>query len=403
MTRKVLITIISDQTIQNVQFIREFYDIENYVFITSEKMERKGCSDWIISALEIKPEKVQRISVREFDAQNINDELKNIYNLNDYYLVNITGGTKLMSFAVKEFFEATNNAEVFYLTGYENTGFENQILCLYPKEKVGKKALSHDVNLQEYLKSYGISIKKQSLPAYSFEISKSFFELFTTNDLSPILRGLRDSYQKDQKKKIELSEISGLDDVLNKIGFKLKNGESLDGKEIEYLTGKWLEEYTYYLIKERLNLNESEIGLGVLIEKKGIEQTNNDIDVIFTLRNQLHVIECKTSHFVPISDTIELVEEKPKEKSSLTEYIYKLDSLRKVFGIFAQAYIFTLSKFDDLEKLTKTDAKNEQLKREQVLARLSFHNIRLLTFQKDVLSKFQSEFNNWLQSLKPKS
>jgi len=154
------------------------------------------------------------------------------------------------------------------------------------------------------------------------------------------------------------------------------------------LTGKWLEEYAYAQIKQVLNLEEKFMGIGLVLQKDKVKQTDNDFDVMFMWENDLFIVGCKTSHFV-------YDEERKKPVSKLTDYIYKLDALRKDFGIFPKAYIFTLSNLP----LPKDDKdKNTFQQQEQIQDRLKFHNITLLTHQTRVIEN-QEKFETWLENL----
>ena len=45
--KTILVSLISDQTIPNVQFIKEKI-VDEYLFISSEAMEKKGILNWIL-------------------------------------------------------------------------------------------------------------------------------------------------------------------------------------------------------------------------------------------------------------------------------------------------------------------------------------------------------------------
>ena len=50
MGRKVLISIVSDQTIPNVLFIKDFKEMDEYVFLSTEKMEQQKKTEKIIKS-----------------------------------------------------------------------------------------------------------------------------------------------------------------------------------------------------------------------------------------------------------------------------------------------------------------------------------------------------------------
>lgn len=375
MQKATLVTIISDQTIQSVQFIKENNGIHNFIFVTTEKMESKGCSDWIIKACGLNEDSITRLKVNEFDLDDIQSKLLTVTDNKNEYLVNITGGTKIMSFGVKDFFEKLGNSKIFYLTGINSTS-----ICLFPTNQKDSFKLNYKISLSEYLNSYGINIlNAEKINNLVKESNKTaiLYENFT-NDKMKFVSVVRDYYQEDKKRKEKgfgIDEISDLDTDLKSIGFIPKTAGKLDKKELEYITGKWLEEYVYNLVKENLGLSDEFIGIGLLLQKDSVANTNNDFDVMFIWNNELYIIECKTSHYV-------------SSKSNLTDYIYKLDALRKDFGIFPKAYIMTLSNLPV--------RKNEL---DQIQSRLKFHNIHLLTHQESLI-KNQENLQNWLQIFK---
>ncbi|MCS6833671.1 MAG: DUF1887 family CARF protein, partial [Flammeovirgaceae bacterium] len=278
---------ISDQTVQNVQFVKEFAgQIQRYWFVTTEKMEKKGSSSWINKALKLCEEQIQKIVVNEFDIPSIETKLQEYYHQDDTYFVNITGGTKLMSLAINDFFKTKPNATIYYLTGEDN-----QMLNLSQNQKMPLKAA---ISLEEYLTSYGIVIMKtsQMKPSYDVELSKRIYQEFVKEDEKNInlLQKLRDYVQsKENKKKkfVELSVIEGLHDFLGTINFSDVQ-DKISIEDAKYLTGRWLEEYTYYHVKEKLQLSDDCIATGLYLQKESTKKTDNDFDLMFMFKNKLY-------------------------------------------------------------------------------------------------------------------
>ncbi len=150
------------------------------------------------------------------------------------------------------------------------------------------------------------------------------------------MRTLRDDGIKDIKL-FETEKNIKLLDFLNNIEFETEKENKLSKKEIQYLTGGWFEEYVYNLIASKYN---DFIMLNPKISKS--ELTNNELDVVFTFKNSIYVIECKT-----------LVE--TEEGDIVNETIYKIQALKKDFGLTAKSYLFTL---DEIKK----EAQNKRAK-----------------------------------------
>lgn len=365
----IAVIIISDQTVQNVQFIKEIGTFDEYLFISTQAMEKKGCSEWIINTLHLDNNLVKKLIVEEFAPESIEQKLQEIYKASgEEYFVNITGGTKLMSIAVNDFFKSKTNATIYYLTGRNN-----QVINLTKNQK---SSLQCKITLEEYLTSYGIVIKSgsQNKPNYPFEIAKSFYQEFlqAKPENIQLLQELRNHIQiKDRKStEFEVKNFENLNELLEAISFEHKG--KISRKDAEYLTGKWLEEYVFHQIKLKLKFTEDFIRVGLYLQKEGIYKTENDFDVMFIYENELYIIECKTSH-------------KIEKKNKLNEYIYKLDALQKEFGLFAKYFIFTLG-----------DLPSDKNQQEQVKDRLKFHKITLLT-KKDFAIESTLSFDDWLE------
>ena len=105
--KKILVNLISDQTIPNVEFIKDFGSkVDAYLFITSQSMENRGIRAWITDTCRIPKEKIlEPVLVNEFSFKDIETKLNERVNDEDEYYLNLTGGTKIMVIAVFEFFK----------------------------------------------------------------------------------------------------------------------------------------------------------------------------------------------------------------------------------------------------------------------------------------------------------
>ncbi len=323
---KILVSLISDQTIPNVLLIRDLADMERHIFITTHKMEQQKKSDWIMDAAEIPSDKCLKVEVVEDSLADIEDKLKEIdFDDDDEFFVNLTGGTKIMSIGVYNFFRQ-RRSEIYYIPIGKNVYRK-----IFPEVKNREMLIHHRVGIAEYLKSYGITVvKKKNLNSLvkPIDYTKYFFNEFlnaSPDDLSLVNR-LR---KERSKKRILTAGIENLDTYLHKIQFPNKEKGELDKDEIKYLTGEWFEEYVYSLLKKTLKLNEQAIAMDINIQRQNVD---NEFDVMFTADNSLHVIECKS--FIYDEDT---------GKNILNESLYKLAALERDFGLRVKSYIFTLS------------------------------------------------------------
>jgi len=339
---KVLISIIGNQTIPNILFIKEITDINDFLFIYTSQVEKE--LDSIIDVIQI--ENPIKLEVPAFDLKKTREELTKLdLSKADEYIINVTGGTKLMALAVYQHFVDYPNSQISYLPIGKNT-----YQIIFPS--LEEQAITSNISVEEYLKAYNVSfIKPQNLSreisyTHSFAdgfISKKGFSGEEFKLLTQILPNLK------KKPKYNIAYINGLEQLLNRIEFKTKQNNILSYSEKLYLAGGWFEEYMYTLLKKHLALEDQDILLNVVIPYGKVK---NEYDVLFIYHNQLFVIECKTGL---------------KEEKRFNDAMYKLGALREQFGIDAKSYLFSLSNYwdkknEDYKKLFMDRAEQNKVK-----------------------------------------
>ena len=338
MDKNIIIVLVSQQTIQNVLFIKEFVksNDDHILLISTKGMKEK--EEWIKNSLNIQ-NKYHSIIVDEYDNKDILEKLKE-FNIHEYKnkYINITGGTKLMSIETYDFFKSIENCHIYYITR------GNEYKKIFPIEEENTYNFKCSVSIKEYFKAYGFESKESGLSEIDKEYTYGFLEKFLETDKYDIIKKLQDERNNNSvKKKGRLStvEVEGLNDFLSDIAFPLKNEGIISKKEIEYLTGGWFEEYIYYTLKDASVVQDADILCGVS-KKNG--RSDNELDIVILKENQLHIIECKTY----ICN---------KGKSSLpADAVYKLDSIQKELGLFAKPYIVTLNKAHEIDEPHKRRA-----------------------------------------------
>lgn len=347
---KTLVNIISAQTIPNILFIKEMYEEgDKLMFISSRIMESK--ISWIVNTLNIQnPDQISSIVFENNDDEErwnvMCDKIRSNLSKNEYYLVNLTGGTKYMDFAVSEVFEEFNST-IYYIP--------------YPKNYI-LSPRSHDnipiktrLSVTDYFMAYNVPIRPKELilpKCYTFSFYNYYISGKITEEHKVLIDKLR-AYRKGKGAKenpycIEELEnkvdsvnkpcIKGLTEFLNYIKYPVTDNK-LTKYEIQYLTGGWFEEFVYHLIEEKVKPDN--IQLGVEVQKS--ESTNiNDLDVVFTKGNKLYVIECKTG---------------VGSESLFNQIVYKASALKeKLFGLSGKSYIFSLN--PPIDNRLKSTAKN---------------------------------------------
>ncbi len=325
---KILVSLVSDQTLPNVELIKEFQEhIDKFVFITTDKMRKQY--DWILKTTKIG--NFDEIPINPFDKNDIEQKLTEYNFGDDEIIVNITGGTKLTLIIVTDFFRNIG-ATIYYVTGYNK-----EYLKVFPNRGKQKFVFEKPITLREYLTAYGFEYADNNyykdLP--QAERIYDYFMQHQMNELKEIIEPIR----LRRGKKMPASDINIIN-FLKEIQYP--NFEKLSEKDTKYLSGDWLEEYVYHKIKMELNLCDDEISTGIALTK---ENTPNEIDVIFIYNHVLYVVECKTS-VIEIRNVKQFKEGKEveisKEIKLLGEITYKSDALRNNFGLFSNTSILTL-------------------------------------------------------------
>jgi len=334
--KAILVSLLSDQTIPNVQFINELGgEVSKYLFISTKSMKLKGVAEWIKSACEISNDKVSEIEVEQFSFDSIEEQLDK-YNFDDYekIVVNLTGGTKLMTLAAFDFFKELG-ADIYYLTGYND-----EYIKLSPGRKKKTLKLNSKITLNQYLKSYGFSFNKTKPSNIALTQTNTIFNSFVSGLFQKHLQVLEQLRNYRSKSIADIHQIEGLQLFLTEIDYIPINNSMLDKYEIKYLTGEWFEEYVAEKIKMELGLSDDDIEIGLVINKKnknGI-MIPNEMDVLFIYKNVLYTIECKTSTYYRTLNA----KGEYEQVNLLKETIFKSDSLKQGFGLFVNTSIFVL-------------------------------------------------------------
>ncbi len=301
----ILVTIVSKQTIPNILFIKEKQQaVDKFVFINTAYTVEGKFSKRIEKVCRIKAVDVVNVQVAEEDTwairKAIADRLQEEeLSLQDKYLVNITGGTKLMMLGVQSFFnEKTTNAEFYYIAFPNTTKYQKLHLNQSPEWF----DLSNRINLEDYLLAHGINIaSKQEALFKSFEYTK---------------------------------ELTLLDMENNKTRKKQDREHTEDDKRYYQWNG-FFEEYMYAMFKTHLQLDDAQIGLSVKTLQPITDVTDDadhEIDIMFVYENHLYVVECKTG-----------IREKLFE-----EMVFRLYSIKERLG-FSSGYIALLQEFRDTQ------------------------------------------------------
>lgn len=254
--------------------------------------------------------------------------------------VNVTGGTKLMAIACFQLFTERDNTRVYYQP------VDKPMEMLHPRHDAIE--IGEQLSIAEYFASCGIKIcnnrcgcdyvkdwehNKEILPTmeYGIEVRNLLTRLqnvpWVNNQLKN--KGYIDLDNMSGKVPQEMREplaVGNMAKVALSLGF---NPNKLTSREVKYITGGWFEEYVCQkrIAEEGFKPGE-QIALGVNIETSS--GVRNEFDVVYIDKNELHIIECKST----LDDKIQ------------TETLYKIQALKKDFGLTVRSHLYTMSVID---------------------------------------------------------
>jgi len=345
--KKVLVSIISDHNVPNYLLAKEFEtEIDEHILLATEIMSNKA--KYLMKTIKLKQQKI--ITISEESMRDIVMVIeKATDSIDAEYIVNLTGGNKLMALAVYHCF-LNKKASIYYLPIDKN-----KIIKISPEIK--DQTLNIRANLLDYLSLYGKELEKNNnINFCHFDRLKANdflkrYAMFSENDKKMLaeLNGIRNDSENKNKikknKKLDLSDKGELISFLNlKAGVLLENG-IISKESLEYVLGGWLEEYVYYLCKEQIR--EEFIGINVYLKTFNSSCPPDEFDVIFLFSNCLYVVECKTR----INDAI------------MKDSIIKIKALTsRETGINVKRFIVTMNSISEVSEANKNRAKEYGIK-----------------------------------------
>ena len=314
--KKILVSLISEQPVPNI-LIACHYRPDVFWFISTKAMEDEKRTESIKNTLRLKGFSLSRETMAEtvVNQDSFTDCMSRIESLIDTvsgeveYIVNITGGNKVMALAAYEVFrDSGKTVAINYLPLYKN-----EFIQIFPRKKsqpLSMNPIKERLNLEEYLESYGFHIEnKNSFPAVRERtIARKDHSQWILNNyeqlkgmLGFIYKIVKDDRDKGKKHyqfsaTFEREPATVEKGFLERFGFALRDrliSKDMTKDEIIYLTGGWFEEYVF---NEMAGLLEDGVlddaMMGVKIRSLG--GSPNDLDLAFTKDNVFYLIECKT-------------------------------------------------------------------------------------------------------------
>lgn len=337
MKQRIIVCLVSKQTIPNYLFIKETYTPGDRVVLITTKGDMEQCELCLRNTLTM-PNNWPNLMIDSLKFDKRNDEWNWMLldkkmqewfpsQANTTYIANITGGTKLMSLALYLRMKELADSEIFYMPSSD----DSYIDCLWGSSQ--SKRIDVTVTPEEYMRLYGQSNIQLSRPQFDKEVCQTIYKNWDKrNDYTEIkdfiqsMRG-KNIYihpQNQNEKKAFDKYRSGdnpvnmdlLEHYLNTLGYCRKDDSKLDRDEIDFLSGGWFEEWTYYSIKEKLKLPDSNIVTNVKV-KTANNQPTKELDVVFTKNNKLYIVECKSGFDSKVMNMGRLIKEVAGIRDSL--------------------------------------------------------------------------------------
>lgn len=356
------------------------------IFLVSKTMKQRA--EYLAKTFEKLNVKVKLKNISdEFNFGLMEEEIFKLVEEyeNESIALNVTGGTKLMSIAAENAFSALGKP-IFYIDTDSN-----HILFISKNEEqkwLPNLEMKAKNKIDIYLSAYGSTVlstqnpieREKYLPAIEPFIKNydNYTQVIPLLNLHATLsqsNGYKSEYTKDNKKIGKLDELLlGLDYQ----GLLNYDGQTIDFKNREiktFLNGGWLEDYTYFQLKEIANIEDIACGADVANPKFKLGKNEyssenkgnkNEFDIVFMAKNKLHIIECKT----------QLMDKNGGIKAD--DILYKLETLKDYGGLMTKKCLVSYFEVP-----------------EQVKNRANFLNIEII--QGKDLQRLKSKIQEWIE------
>ncbi len=347
-SREIHLCLVSDQQIVNIIPIL-YEDTRPQVVLLLVSRTMKAKSEILKNCLKDLGCRVYSRTIEDYDISSIKDQvLQALQQFKDKTVaLNITGGTKIMALgAFEAMITASKNNQVFYLDSVNQ-----QVLQLFPV--FASQSLPELLDVPTALQSYGFSIKADSSSSLDRDTKK--LTEYLIQNVSIYARPLAKlNYYTSKAGKVENLSVKlenkdnhdkyflDLIELFKKYKLLIFDGSQKIRFPNEasrlYVNGGWLEDYVLEQVKG-LKLTEDIYDCRSNLRVKSPNKVENEIDVAFTAKNRLHLIECKTVNY-----------QSHRNLAKGDQAAYKLDSIRDMMaGTFGKAIIVSY------QKMTKHD------------------------------------------------
>lgn len=235
---------------------------DSHILLTTKEMEENKKSIILTETFGLAKE---RYKVLIIDANNPTLILQTLTNFdwqaNNHYVVNITGGNKMMSQMAFIHFSRKYDSSIYYWP--IGTSFLEK---LHPAIQEIEVLRPCQLDLKTYIAAHGYTYTCNT--TLSYPISKA------------------------QKLSLDVIHLGSTEYVL-----EIRNAKANEYNKSDknYYLGRWLEEWLYIFLKKSLKIPESQIAFNLKLKSwHSVRNTesDNEIDVEFVINNRLYIWEC---------------------------------------------------------------------------------------------------------------
>ncbi len=370
---RILICMLSGQHVPNLLVVHTIRP-EKLLLVETAEMKKKNAAKYFLNALSFSGLDYRNNGRSEIiSLSNENSIAKMVELLSKHYinddmnewLVNLTGGTKLMAIGAYSFFKE-KKVKMLYLPDTDQSHVLDAVTGQQESEQ------KHKVSIKAFLAGYGFELYEDGAEKWK-KLARKWSEFATwilanCND-EKLLDELAsfNAYINDKKGRWLRDEIftPKFAEYLVKYEDVIRNGKKIRGNVgpdmVNFLCGKWLEVFIYHVfLKYAEALGLWDVQIGVRLKADGTE-FENELDVAFIRDQSLYIVECKTGE-----------QTHDREVGSL----YKLEAIKKQFGALRVSSYFASTSPNILE--------NGRIKT-HLETRAKLYNCRIIT--RDKLSK----------------
>lgn len=299
-----IISLVSDQPMPNVLFLKQMPEADRYVFLTTQRMEEEGKSDNIIQVCGIDPDKVDYIFAHHEDVTNILQEWQHLEDRpGEHYHINLTGGTKMM--ALGTFSHFTTNFPAERVSVYYVQLGGDLIRQMYPVD--AQQPMQVSISVQDYLDAHGVKLLSAADWLPWEQLARKVFRHVSKQQKDPHI------------------ENKLLESRANPAGLT----QSLSPEERSFYSGKWLEVWLAGQVRDLLGVPASEIIWDAQVNKSGAAiNMANEYDILFVYNNRLYLGECK--YFTGEAD---------KKMKSISRDLFKMGGANNLTGLNARPFL----------------------------------------------------------------